>query len=94
MIKIKLDSFLLFDVNRNTVYVFKNRDDYSTALDLYSRFRELNDKCQFLPVHLITDLHWALKNCVDFYLVDVSINMLSLREWEKVAPDVVLTVED
>lgn len=93
MIKIKIDSFLLFDVNRNTVYVFKNRDDYYTAVELYSRFRELNDNGQFLPVHFITDFHRALKNCVDFFLVDVGCTLI-LHKWEKVANVVVLTEED
>lgn len=93
MIKIKLDSFLLFDVNRNAIYVFATRNDYSTAIEHSSRFRDLNDNGQFLPVHLITELYWALKRCVDFYLVEVGSQFI-LREWGMVADDVVLTVED
>lgn len=93
MIKIKIDSFILFDVNHNTIYIFTNREDYETALEYSSRFRELNDQGQFLPVHFITDLYRAFKKSVDFYLVEVG-SRLILREWGSVAPDVVLTVED
>lgn len=93
MIKIKIDSFLLFDVNRNTVYIFANRDDYETGIEHSSRFRELNDLGQFLPVHFLTDLYISLKKSVDFYLVEVG-SRLILREWGSVAPDAVLTLED
>lgn len=93
MIKIKIDSFLLFDVNHNTVYIFANRDDYETGIEYSSRFRELNDLGQFLPVHFITDLYRSLKKSVDFYLVEIGSRCI-LREWGSVAPDVVLTVED
>ena len=93
MIKIKIDSFLLFDVNHNTLYIFKNCDDYKTAVEHSSRFRELNDLGQFLPVHFITDLYRAFKKSVDFYLVEID-GRLILREWGSVASDVVLTVED
>lgn len=93
MIKVKLDSFLLFDVNHNTIYIFANRDDYETAVEHSSRFRDLNDAGQFLPVHYVTDFYRALHSSVDFYLAEVGCRLI-LREWSQVAPDVVFTVED
>lgn len=90
MIKIKIDSFLLFDVDRKTVFIFKNRYDYELAIDMSSRFRKLNDDYQFLPVHLVDNLYYALKNRVAFYLVSVG-SQIILIDWEIARRKVVLT---
>lgn len=81
MIKIKLDSFLLIDVDHKTVFLFKNQDEYSEAVAISSRFQLLNDEGRILPAYLVGELMRALAPSFDFYLVSPGSQMI-LLDWE------------
>lgn len=92
MIKIKLNSFLLIDVDHKTVFLFKNQSEYDEAVRRSSRFQLLNDEGRILPAYWVDDLRRALAPSFDFYLVSPGSQMI-LLDWETARQSSVFTSE-
>lgn len=93
MIKIKLDSFLLIDVDHKTVFLFKNQNEYAEAVAISSRFRLLDGEGRILPAYWVDELMRALAPSFDFYLVSPGSQMI-LLDWEIARHSAVFTSEE
>lgn len=93
MIKIKIDSFLLVDIDHKTVFLFKNQNEYDEAVAISPRFRLLNDEGRILPAYWVGQLMRALAPSFDCYLVSPGSQMI-LLDWEIARRSAIFTSEE